>query len=221
MKRVLRMLIGAMAIASLAAPMAYAIPTCEPTSQIATTNYPGVEKIPTSNNLLIPPTKSVPVEGQQLILSGRIVDRHCMPVPEAIVEIWQADPFGRWFLASARDLASPDPTFAGAGRTVTDGEGRFTFITVFPGAVPSRFVKGVQTYRTPHINIRIKADGFKNFSTVLFFANDRRNKEDDVYQALSMERRGSVAVAVTPDDHGVLNGGVNLVLPGYTPYRTY
>lgn len=210
-----------------AAPL-YAEPVCEPTARIEARNYPGAAAIPTNNNLILPTGKSIESEGQKLILSARLLDKNCKPIPEAVVELWQANPFGKLELADGSDLATSSPTFAGAGRTITDSDGRFGFITAFPGVtggwVETRDKhKKKRRYfapRAPQLNIKIKAPDLPEFSTVLFFENDARNYEDPVYKKLSIERRRTVTMYTGGQEEDV-NASIDLVLSGSARYRSY
>ncbi len=191
---------------------AMAEPRCRPTTQINTVNYPGAKKIPNNNNLILPTGKSITASGQKLLIIGRVLDSHCMPVPEVMVELWQANPFGEWVLAGPDDLSTPNPTFAGAGRVVTDTDGQFQFITAFPGAVGKR---------APNLNVKIHGDDVPNFSTVLFFANDQRNMDDSVYKNLTPAGRSDVTLHMGQTDDGDLAGTIDIYLPSKAPYRTY
>ena len=114
---------------------AFAASVCQTTPRLAVSNYPGAKAIPHGNNLLLPAGKSVAASGQTVVIMGRLLDSRCLPITEAVVEIWQVNPYGRWLLAGSDDLVTPNPTFAGAGRTVTDKDGRFVFTTAFPAAM--------------------------------------------------------------------------------------
>lgn len=185
---------------------------CVPTNAVATQNYPGPSRIPNSNNLLRPTGKSVETEGQKLIVTLQVLDRNCAPIPEAVVELWQVDPFGRWLLAGPEDLATPNPVFAGAGRSYTDENGMVQFITAFPAPVNKR---------APNVNVKIKTPGMSDFSTALFFDRDNRNTEDDTLKKLQSPSRRSVSLEVSQGEEGALAAQAILVLPGVAPYRTY
>jgi len=200
------------AVLLLAAFPVAAAPTCSPSTSIKHFDYPGAGAIVTTNNLILPTGKALEADGQKLIITGRVVDRNCMPVPEAMVELWQASPFGKWQLASGQDLAASRAVFAGAGRTYTNMDGYFSFITAFPA--PSR-------YATPNVNIRVKAEGLPTYSTALFFAEDVRNDKDKTYQSLSADARKDVSIEMREGDAGGLLGAIEIVMQGKTPYRTY
>lgn len=215
--------------------VAYAEPHCTPTTAVATESYPGAEAIPTSNNLILPTGKAVETEAQRLVVSGRLLDAECKPIPEAVVELWQRDPMGKLVLAQKQDLASPSAVFAGAGRTVTDGEGRFTFITGFPG-VPAEPIVNKKTSKksikskkpeveklgyAPRLNLKVKAEGVGELTTALFFSNDRRNAGDKGYTKLSAPARSHVMLTTQEEPNGDLSAAIDLVLPGKARYRTY
>lgn len=217
-------------------PLASAEPSCRPTVRIAANNYPGADVIPTTNNLVLPTGKSIEAQGQKLVIQGRLVDSQCMPVKEAVVELWQVDPFGKYTLAFPEDIVTPRPMFAGAGRVITDSEGNFSFITGFPGVIVYQVwesyqvkIKGetvtkkrqITIHRTPHINLRVKADGFQPFSTVLFFDGDRRNAADVVYKKLSAADQASVTLTMSQSDDEQVIGSKEIVLAGRSRYRTY
>lgn len=212
----------------LMAGTAHAEVKCTPTARVNAPNYPGKDAIPTTNNLLRPTGKAVEAEAQRLIVTGRVLDSQCMPVKEATVELWQMNPFGRWYLAEEEEIATANPVFAGAGRTVTDAEGNFHFITGFPGVGTNTTKTGkgkkatsTTVQRAPQIYIRVKSRGFETFSTALFFEQDRRNATDPVYQKLSGPARNSVTMTMTPNGEDEVVGSKDIILAGKAPYRTY
>ncbi len=208
---------------------ALAEPTCLPTPKLATINYPGVHRIPTTNHLLKPTGKSIEAEGQRVILMGRLFDKNCMPVPNAIIELWQVDPYGKWILAMPEDIATPNPVFAGAGRTYTDNEGNFSFITAFPAEtrtyVRDEHGKIIRTIiHAPNFNLRINAEDMPAFSTRLYFTGDNRNSQDPLLKKLSIEARQRVMLdmqplSATPTDGHF--GVIDIVLPSVVPYLEY
>ncbi len=217
--------IGFCVAALLSATPALAEPICVPTKKVETTNYPGASAIPSTNNLLLPTGKSIEADAQKLIFTGRVVDSNCRPIPEAVVEIWQRNPFGKWTLAEGEDRVTPSPIFAGAGRAITDSEGNFVFTTGFPGVATFRVrekKKWVTLPRAPQLNVRIKANGFKEFKTALFFEGDHRNAKDPVVKKLKPATRDAVSIRVGQDVDGVtLIGTKDITLLGDAPYRTY
>ena len=74
--------------------------------------------------------------GERIIVTGRVLDEAGRPVPHTLIEIWQANAAGRYIHKVDQHDAPIDPNFLGAGRTLTDGEGRYRFTSVKPGAYP-------------------------------------------------------------------------------------
>src|SRR5205814_3603473 len=77
-----------------------------------------------------------PPQGERIVVHGRVLDSHGRPVPHTLVEVWQTNAAGRYRHAADRHPAPLDPNFTGAGRCLTDAEGRYRFLTVRPGAYP-------------------------------------------------------------------------------------
>jgi protocatechuate 3,4-dioxygenase beta subunit len=196
----------------LGSTAASAAPQCAPTARISVEKYPSAEKILGGNNLVQPAGKALPAQGQVLILNGEVVDSNCAPVSEVIVELWQNDPYGKRILADRAALASAEPTFAGAGRTYTDLDGKFAFITLFPAPL---------TKRAPFLNLKVKGQGIKSISTALFFSDDARNAEDKIYQKLKPQAQQDVTITMSEDSVGNLIGTVRIVLNEKAPFRTY
>lgn len=210
MRRISKQLLLATLLTAVPA-VASAAPSCTPSDRVAPINYPGAENIHTSNNLLLPAGHIVEAEGNRLIIKGQVLDKQCMPVPEAVVELWQQNPFGKWTRMTGQDLASPKSVFVGTGRTNTDNEGRFTFVTAFPAS---------KSDAAPTINLRVKADGFKTYDSAFYFADDVRNDTDKTYKKLN-GARDSLTMNMEMADEDTLTGTLRIVLNGNAPYRTY
>ena len=75
-------------------------------------------------------------QGERIVVRGRVLDEDGRPVPDTLVEIWQTNAAGRYRHPSDRHDAPLDPDFSGEGRTRTDKEGKYRFLTVKPGAYP-------------------------------------------------------------------------------------
>lgn len=179
-------------------------------------DYPGKDGVITSNKLSLPAGKSIYSPGQLVYLSGRVLDAHCVPVSDAIVDIWQTDAEGRTVHASMGERLSPFPTFAGSGRAVTDNLGRFNFVTVFPGPVDGR---------APFIRVHVTHKDLPGLDTEMFFAHDRRNATDPVYNGLSDPERSMVVAKIWERDTNNPDKGLaaswDISLHGTNPYRRF
>jgi protocatechuate 3,4-dioxygenase alpha subunit len=116
--------------------------------------------------------------GERIILSGRVIDGEGAPCPDAMVELWQADPDGSY-----------EGAFHGFGRCATDQAGGFRFVTVKPGPVRGR---GNAT-QAPHVTLTIFARGLlTHLVTRLYFAGEALNATDPVLVAVPDARRGTL-----------------------------
>jgi protocatechuate 3,4-dioxygenase beta subunit len=103
-------------------------------------------------------------EGRRLQLGGVVRDTRGQPVADAAVEIWQADTRGRYRHPGV-DPRTRDAGFQGYGRTMTDADGRYSFLTIMPGNYGSR---------PPHIHFRVAQPGRAEFVTQMYFRGSNR-----------------------------------------------
>ncbi|MEM7463034.1 MAG: protocatechuate 3,4-dioxygenase subunit beta [Pseudomonadota bacterium] len=109
--------------------------------------------------------------GERIILHGRVLDENGRPVPNTLVEAWQANAGGRYRHKKDTYLAPIDPNFGGCGRTLTDDDGYYYFRTVKPGAYPWR--NWVNNWRPAHIHLSIFGSGFaQRLITQCYFEGD-------------------------------------------------
>jgi len=109
--------------------------------------------------------------GERIILHGRVLDENARPVPNTLVEIWQANAGGRYRHRKDTYLAPIDPNFGGCGRTLTDDEGAYYFRTVKPGAYPWR--NRVNNWRPAHVHVSVFGSAFcQRLITQCYFEGD-------------------------------------------------
>ncbi len=128
-------------------------------------------------------------EGQRIRVIGTVYDGSGEPIPDAILEIWQADAHGYFNhpLDPHCDLA--DKHFHGFGRTGTVNGGRYEFKTVKPGGVP---LPDGQP-QAPYINFRVFSRGMLIHAyTRLYFSDESANQDDPVLQRIAPERRSTL-----------------------------
>ena len=112
-----------------------------------------------------------PAIGPRIVVFGRVQDEDGRPVPEALVEIWQANASGRYRHAKEGYIGAIDPNFGGCGRTITDAEGRYEFRTIQPGAYP--WPNGPNDWRPAHIHFSIFGRAFaQRLITQMYFEGD-------------------------------------------------
>lgn len=123
------------------------------------------------NDLILNYAKDGDAIGERIIVHGRVLDENGKPVPNTLVEIWQANAGGRYRHKMDKYLAPIDPNFGGCGRTVTDENGYYNFRTIKPGAYPWR--NWVNSWRPAHIHISVFGTGFaQRLITQMYFEGD-------------------------------------------------
>jgi protocatechuate 3,4-dioxygenase alpha subunit len=137
----------------------------------------------TLSNVLVRPQTL----GERVRIAGRVLDGAGEGIPDALVEIWQANAAGRYHHpADARHAVPLDPAFIGFGRSGTDAGGAFWFDTIKPGQVP---LDG-ERMQAPHIGVIVFARGLLNhLVTRLYFADEPANAVDAVLLRVPPERR--------------------------------
>jgi protocatechuate 3,4-dioxygenase alpha subunit len=125
-------------------------------------------------------------KGERVWLTFRVLDGNGAPVPDAMIELWQADSAGNY----ANQESSADGTaFRGFGRLATAEDGSCTFETIRPGCVPGPG----ETVQAPHINVSILGRGIlKRLSTRVYFAGEAANASDPVLTSVPKNRRGTL-----------------------------
>ena len=109
--------------------------------------------------------------GQRIIVHGQVLDENGRPVPNTLIEIWQANAGGRYRHVSDHYVAALDPNFGGCGRCLSDGEGRYAFRTIQPGAYPWR--NRINDWRPAHIHFSIFGPAFvTRLITQMYFEGD-------------------------------------------------
>jgi protocatechuate 3,4-dioxygenase alpha subunit len=151
-------------------------------------------------------------EGQRIRVEGRVLDGAGAVVPDAMIEVWQADAHGRYAHPDDRQDKPRDATFKGFGRAATDVDGRFWFETVKPGQVPGRG----NVLQAPHLNLTIFARGMlSHLYTRLYFADETAaNEVDPVLSGIAEVRRRGTLIAARDDAGGPPIYRLDIVLQG-------
>ena len=109
--------------------------------------------------------------GPRIIVHGRVIDEDARPVPNTLIEIWQANAGGRYRHVNEGYIAPLDPNFGGCGRCLTDEDGQYRFMTIQPGAYP--FPNGPNTWRPAHIHFSVFGEAFaQRLITQMYFEGD-------------------------------------------------
>jgi protocatechuate 3,4-dioxygenase beta subunit len=121
--------------------------------------------------------------GERIVVSGRVTDTSGRPLRSTLIEIWQANAAGRYAHEADRHPAPLDPNFTGAGRTLTDGDGRYRFTTIKPGAYPWR--NHENAWRPAHIHFSLFGRSFtERLVTQMYFPDDPLFDADPILQSV-------------------------------------
>jgi protocatechuate 3,4-dioxygenase beta subunit len=109
--------------------------------------------------------------GQRIVVAGKVMDEDGRAIPHTLIEIWQANAAGRYVHPSDQHPAPLDPNFTGAGRCLTDAEGRYRFVTIKPGAYPWK--NHHNAWRPNHIHFSLFGPSFlSRLVTQMYFPGD-------------------------------------------------
>ena len=125
--------------------------------------------------------------GERIVVSGRLLDEGAKPVRGALIEVWQANAAGRYKHKMDQHHAPLDPNFSGFGRTLTDAEGRYKFISIKPGAYP--WGNHANAWRPAHVHFSIFGAGLlSRLVTQMYFPGDPLLAYDPIYNCIPDEK---------------------------------
>jgi len=153
--------------------------------------------------------KSAPL-GEKMVLTGRLLDADGRPIRRSLIEIWQANASGRYAHPADQHDAPLDPNFLGMGRTFTDDQGRYRFVTVKPGSYPWR--NHPFAWRPQHIHFSLLGNApVQRLITQMYFPGDPLLAIDPVYNSVPDEQARKRMVSALS-----LESGIEEVALGYT-----
>jgi protocatechuate 3,4-dioxygenase beta subunit len=133
--------------------------------------------------------------GERIVVSGRVLDENGRPVPHTLVEVWQANAAGRYPHRVDTHNAPMDPNFSGAGRALTDAEGRYRFVTIRPGEYPWR--NHYNAWRPAHIHFSLFGPAFvTRIVTQMYFPGDPLLEYDPMYLCVPDEKARKRLISV-------------------------
>jgi protocatechuate 3,4-dioxygenase beta subunit len=129
-----------------------------------------------NNNLRRFSSSMITAQGEPIIIAGRVMDKNCIPVMGATLKLWQRNSFGSY---PQNNLSSKlnDPNFVGNGTSYTDNLGRFSFLTILPGATKNSL---------PNMNIVISHDKLRSLTTKIFFDINGKITSDNILKNMSL-----------------------------------
>ena len=132
--------------------------------------------------------------GERINITGRVLDSDGAPVANTLVEIWQANSAGRYIDEADQHPAPLDPNFTGAGRCLTDSDGRYRFVTVKPGPYPWR--NHLNAWRPAHIHFSVFGPEVgSRLVTQMYFPGDPLIPSDPILSSIADERGRAMLIA--------------------------
>jgi protocatechuate 3,4-dioxygenase, beta subunit len=132
--------------------------------------------------------------GERIIVHGRVIESDGRPVPDTLIEIWQCNASGRYRHRVDQHDAPLDPNFTGVGRTMSDHEGRYRFITIKPGAYP--WGNHENAWRPAHIHFSIFGRQFtQRLVTQMYFPGDPLFAYDPIFASVRDPRARELLIA--------------------------
>ncbi|MCI0712344.1 MAG: protocatechuate 3,4-dioxygenase subunit beta [Chloroflexi bacterium] len=180
---------------------------------------------PLDNDLTRNAVKNGEPIGERIIVTGRVLDDNNRPVPNALVEVWQANACGRYIHKGDQHDAPLDPNFRGSGRVLTDKNGEYRFTTIKPGAYP--WGNHHNAWRPAHIHFSIFGTNFiSRLVTQMYFPGDPLLALDPIYNSIPDEAGRNRLISIY--DHDItepvwaLGYRFDIVLCGshMTPFET-
>jgi protocatechuate 3,4-dioxygenase, beta subunit len=162
--------------------------------------------------------------GQRIIVHGRVLDSDGRPVPDTLLEVWQANTAGRYRHVNDQWPAPLDPHFSGLGRCVTDSAGRYRFTTIKPGAYPWK--NHDNAWRPAHIHFSLFGQALtQRLVTQMYFPDDPLFFQDPIFNSAPEHARGRMVSSYDHDvteDHWALGFAFDIVLRGreQTPFES-
>jgi protocatechuate 3,4-dioxygenase beta subunit len=124
--------------------------------------------------------------GERIIVAGRLLDEGGKPIPNALIEVWQANAAGRYIHKGDQHDAPLDPNFSGTGRVMTDAGGNYRFSSIKPGAYPWR--NHANAWRPAHIHFSLFGLGYlSRLVTQMYFPGDPLLPLDPIFNSIPGE----------------------------------
>jgi protocatechuate 3,4-dioxygenase alpha subunit len=155
------------------------------------------------------------IHGQRVEIEGRVLDGDGQGVPDAMIEIWQANAHGKYAHPEDHQDRPAEAGFQGYGRTPTREDGSFHFKTIKPGRVSGPD----GSFQAPHIVVSVFMRGLlRRLVTRIYFPDDDSNSEDFVLNLVEPSRRDTLIAKKSVKHDGVIEWNVVLQGPDETVF---
>jgi protocatechuate 3,4-dioxygenase beta subunit len=140
--------------------------------------------------------------GEKMVVSGRLLDESGRPIRRSLVEIWQANASGRYAHPGDQHDAPLDPNFQGIGRTFTDDEGAYRFVTIKPGSYP--WGNHAFAWRPQHIHFSLLGNApVQRLVTQMYFPGDPLLAIDPIYNSVPDEKARARMISTLALETGI------------------
>ena len=181
---------------------AWAAPLVPTPEQTAGPFYPSVLPDDRDADLVVVKGRAARAQGTVLYLSGRVTDTNGAPAVDALVEIWQADNFGRYLAPKDGGPGPRDPNFQGYGQVKTDDTGAYRFRTIRPVPYASR---------PPHVHFQITHARLRPLVTQMYMVGEPGQEDPAAFGGQRV--REALSVALQPaSEAGALAARFDIVL---------
>jgi len=165
--------------------------------------YPVKDQLDKDADLTVVSGHTKSALGERILLTGQVVDAATLqPLPNTVVEFWQACASGRYNHPRDPNTAPLDPDFQYWAQVRAGEEGEFRVKTIMPGAYPA----DPNWMRPPHIHVKVHRPGYPSLTTQIYFAGNPLNDTDQILQQLSPEQRALVVVDLKAGEDAILTG---------------
>jgi protocatechuate 3,4-dioxygenase, alpha subunit len=155
------------------------------------------------------------VAGIHIVIAGRVLDGDGAPVPDSLLEIWQANSYGKYAHPEDTQDRPIEPGFRGYGRIPTDDDGKFRFSTIQPGPVPGPDGNP----QAPHIEVSVFARGLmRRLVTRIYFPGEAANETDFALSRVDPQRRATLIARKVPGQAAQFEWNVILQGPSETVF---
>lgn len=171
-------------------------------------------------------------EGIYIKIIGKVLDGDCVPISNAVIEIWQLDNNGydsnyytnlptHNLTLTMQSMQKADKYFVGSGTAITDNLGRYTIYTIIPGTDSKR--------RVPHINFMVNHKNFTEFITQMYFPEHEYDVKNDEYIMKNIASQHDIQLLVATKKEAIDIQNIaavavyefNITLTGSNKYRKY
>jgi protocatechuate 3,4-dioxygenase alpha subunit len=155
------------------------------------------------------------VTGERVVVQGRIFDAEGLPVPDALLEIWQANAHGKYAHPEDTQDKPLEQGFDGYGRVPVNSAGSFRFSTIKPGPVPGPDGND----QAPHILVSVLMRGLlRRLITRIYFPNESGNEKDFILNLVEPARRSTLVAKKSANTAGTLEWDIHLQGPEETVF---